>query len=336
MRNLFNETKINKLQLKNRFIRSATGEGMASSTGGLTDRLINVYEKLAQGGVGLIITGATYLTKNSATGPGVMSIYDDAAVEDYKKFTDRIHGYECPIILQLVFIGENGETWDPSSPSKIDIKSMVEAFGKGALRAQRAGFDGVQIHMAHDTLLAQFLSQRRNLRQDEYGGTLENRTRILLEVYDEIRKRVGKDFNIFVKINGTDAVDEVEGVKTCRYACKQLADRGIDAIEISGGIGELEKKKNNPYQESIFREYATQIAAEVDVPVILVGFNRTPSVMNEILNTSQIEYFSLSRSLIRESDIVNLWRSDLNKESACISCFACFSRPGGNTCIFED
>lgn len=333
MKTLFDETRINNMKLKNRFVRSATWEGMADSSGGLTDRLIRVYETLAQGGVGLIITGATYLTKNSTTLPGMAGLYEDSAIQDYRKFTDMVHANGCPIILQLAYAGRGGEMWNPSFPSKNDLKSVVKAFGEGAIRAKRAGFDGVQIHAAHGYFLSQFLSQQSNTRQDEYGGSIENRTKILLEIYDEIRSQAGNDFNIILKINGTDAVDKTEGFNACRYACMQLDARGINAIEISGGDAELKKMLDNPYKESIFRDYAARIAENVDIPVILVGFNRTPSVMEEILNTSKIEYFALSRPLLREPDLVNEWRNDLNKEAECISCNACF-RSDGNTCVF--
>jgi 2,4-dienoyl-CoA reductase-like NADH-dependent reductase (Old Yellow Enzyme family) len=333
VKTLFDETRINNIKLKNRFVRSATWEGMADSTGGLTGRLFRVYEALAMGGVGLIITGATCFTKDSTSLPGMAGIYEDSVIPDYKKFTDMVHANSCPIILQLAYAGRGGEMWNPSSLSVSDIKSVVKAFGEGALRAKQAGFDGVQVHAAHGYFLSQFLSRQNNTRQDEYGGPIENRARILLEIYDEIRSRAGNDFNIFLKINGTDAVDETEGFNACRYACMQLAAGGINAIEISGGDAELKKMLDNPYKESIFRDYAARIAEDVDVPVILVGFNRTPSIMEEILNTSKIEYFALSRPLLREPDLVNVWRDDLNKEAECISCNACF-RSDGNACIF--
>ncbi|HWR31548.1 MAG TPA: NADH:flavin oxidoreductase, partial [Negativicutes bacterium] len=146
-------------------------------------------------------------------------------------------------------------------------------------------------------------------------------------------KQAGESFNIFIKINGTEAGDEIEGFNSCRYACKQLANRGINAIEISGGDAELKQGLNNPYAESIFRDNASRIAAEVHVPIILVGHNRTPAVMEEILNTSAIEYFALSRPLLREPNLVNLWQNKFSQKAACISCNACF-KTDGNTCVF--
>jgi 2,4-dienoyl-CoA reductase-like NADH-dependent reductase (Old Yellow Enzyme family) len=333
MKTLFDETTINQMKLKNRIIRSATWEGLAGSDGHLTDRLFKVYETLAQGGVGLIITGGTYFTPDSTTLPGMPGIYSDSLIDDYRRFTNMVHGSGCPIIMQLAYSGKGGEMWTPASPTRNDIKLIVKAFGEGAGRAKAAGFDGVQIHAAHGYFLSQFLDPQKNMRQDEYGGVIENRARIILEIYDEIRNKTGSDFNIFIKINGTDAGDEVEGFNSCRYTCLELASRGINAIEISGGADELKNCMNHPYPESIFRDYAARIAAEVRIPIVLVGFNRTPAVMEEILNTSAIEYFSLSRPLLREANLVNKWRDDSNREAECISCNGCF-RTDGNICVF--
>lgn len=333
MKTLFVDTRINNMKLKNRIVRSATWEGMADSSGRLTARLANVYETLAKGGVGLIITGGTYITEDSTTLPGMAGIYDDSFIDDYKRLTDMVHENGCPIVMQLAYAGRGGEMWIPSSPSRNDIKSIVKAFGEGALRAKLAGFDGVQIHAAHGYFLSQFLNRKNNMRHDEYGGAIENRARILVEIYDEIRERTGSSFSIFIKINGTDAFDESEGFNSCKYACMQLAERGINAIEISGGDAELKNSLDNPYKESIFRDYAAGIAKDVRVPVILVGFNRTPAIMEEILNTSNIGYFALSRPLLREPALVNDWQNNMNKKAECISCNTCF-KADGNTCVF--
>ncbi|MBP2667301.1 MAG: oxidase [Firmicutes bacterium] len=330
---LFDETHLNNLKLKNRLIRSATWEGMADANGRLTDRLFNVYETLAKGGVGLIITGGTYFMEGAAALPGMTGIYEGSSIQSYRRLTDMVHENDSSIIMQLSFAGRNGERWTPSSASTTDIASIVKEFGKAAFRAQQAGFDGVQIHAAHGFFLSQFLSRQKNTRNDEYGGVVENRARFLVKVYEEIRQQTGDLFNIFIKINGTEAGDETEGFDSCRYTCRQLADRGINAIEISGGTAELNKELNNPYKESIFRDYAARIAKEVQVPVILVGHNRTPAVMEEILNTSDIEYFSLSRPLLREPNLVNRWQKNSNPKAECISCNACF-KADGNTCIF--
>ncbi|MBP2633240.1 MAG: oxidase [Firmicutes bacterium] len=333
MKTLFDETQLHNIKLKNRMIRSATWERMADKTGHLTDKLLKVYEDLANGGIGLIITSVAYITNDCQDLLGRLGIYDDSFIEDYKQLTKIAHDSKCPIILQLAYAGKDGEGYLPSSPTKEDIKSIVVAFGKSALRAKHAGFDGVQIHAAHGFFLSQFIHPSKNTRQDEYGGSLKNRTRILLEIYDEIRLQTGNDFNIFIKIDSTDLAETNDCFTSCEYACIQLANRGINAIEISGEKGAIVPSIRKNYPESIFKDYAAKIAEKVQIPVILVGLNRTPSIMKEILNTSTIEYFSLARPLLREPDLPNQWRKNPDKSAACISCNKCF-RPQGNSCIF--
>jgi len=309
MKTLFDETQMGQITLKNRFIRSATYEGLADKTGHMTDRLFQVYKDLAEGGVGLIITGVANITQESEYLPGMMGIYDDSFIQDYKELTDMSHENNCPIMIQLPFAGSNGIMWTPADPSTAEIKAMIQPFGESALRAKRAGFDGVQIHTAHSYFLSQLLNNQLNTRTDEYGGSLENQSRLLLEIFSEIRRIAGKDFHISIKINCTDLDGNHDVFTACRYVCTQLADKGIDSIEISAGTGPFNFHPEFKYTESVLRNYASQIASETNVPVLLVGINRNPKVMEEILNTKNIEYFSLSRPLLRRPDLVNEWQS---------------------------
>ena len=309
MKTLFDETQMGQITLKNRLIRSATYEGLADSTGHMTDRLFKVYKDLAEGGVGLIITGVANITQKSKYLPGMMGIYDDSFIPDYKKLTDMSHGNDCPMLIQLPFAGSNGVLWTPSDPSVAELKAMIQPFGESALRAKRAGFAGVQIHAGHSYFLSQLLNDRQNTRRDEYGGSLENQARLLLEIYSEIRRTTGEDFHISIKINCTDLDGNHEVFTACRYVCAQLADEGINSIEISGGTGPFNLHPEFVYTESVLRDYAAQIAKETNIPVILVGLNRTPAVMEEILNMMNIRYFSLSRPLLRWPDLVNEWQN---------------------------
>jgi len=218
----------------------------------------------------------------------------------------------------------------PIELAQEQIRSSIKSFGDTAVRAGKAGFDGIQIHAAHGFFLSQFLSPEDNKRMDEYGGSLENNSRIILDLYNEIRERTVETFNIFVKINCIDSINYEKTFEARKYTCIQLSKNGIDGIEINGEIN----KKLSPYTESIFRDYAIKIAEEVETPIILVGLNRTPAIMNEILNKTKIEYFALSRPLIRQSELVNIWQEDINRISKCISCNKCF-RTAGNRCIFN-
>lgn len=337
MKTLFDETCIGTLRLANRLIRSATWEAMAGETGRPTPRLIRVYRDLALGGTGLIIVSATTITSDATRVPGMLSIPDDTFIPDYRKLVRTVHGTGSPIILQLVFPGRNGAFWVPPVPAREEILCLVREFGEAAHRAQQAGFDGVQIHAAHGYFLSQFLNGRRNTRTDEYGGPVKNRIRFLLEIAREIRKRTGKAFPVLVKINCSD-FEEDDGVwDACREACRELAELGISAIEVSGGINHMPFPPSGlPYEESVFRDYAGEIARITDIPVILVGLNRTPSVMTGLLNTTGIEYFSLSRPLLRQPDLADYWRENPDRPAECRSCDACRKQSGGNICPFRE
>lgn len=329
MKTLFDKTIIKNMELKNRFIRSATQELMAEEDGHLNDKLYELYENLAKGGVGLIITSGAYITADSKSMPGQIGFYNDNFIEEYQKLTDAIHGYESKVLLQVNYATKNGQNLKPDDVSLEDIEAIISAFGDTAARAEKAGFDGVEIHAAHGFLLSQFLSSRTNMRTDQYGGTLENNARIIIEIYNAIRNKTSKDFVVFLKVNSFDEIDSEKAFESCQYICSQLSDYGIDGIEISGE-GEV-----SDYKESVYRDYAAKISAlNNNIPIILVCKNRTPDTMVQILNTTGIEYFALSRPLIRQPDLVNLWMKDLNEAPKCISCSKCM-QPNGTSCIFN-
>jgi len=363
MKELFEKTSINGLELKNRFIRSATWERMADDKGHLTDRLLNVYEKLADGGAAAIITGYAFVIEDEQPNARMMGIYNDSFIEEYKKLTDAVHKRGSKIILQIVYGGSftwyntaERVIWGPSAvtnkvsnvtPKEMtleEIKILIEAFGDAALRAKKSGFDGVEIHGAHSYLLNMFLSPFFNVREDEYGGSAENRARIIYDIYDNSRAKVGKEFPILIKLNCSDFMgDKGFTFDDCKEICRNLAAKGIDAIEISGGpVFRAPKPEKDPSgfpeesigKESYFAAYAKEIAQTVDVPVILVGGNRSVETMENLLNDSSAVYFSISRPLLSEPDLINKWSRDRNYKPRCVSCNKCFDE-NGNTCYLD-
>jgi 2,4-dienoyl-CoA reductase-like NADH-dependent reductase (Old Yellow Enzyme family) len=365
MKNCFDKTNIKNMNMKNRLLRGGTWEELADDKGHMTSELFNIYQELAEGGVGTIITGYAIVTKDEQPNPGMMGIYDDSFIAEYKEVTDMVHSYEANIIMQIVYGGSQTNMnppskliWGPSAirneisgivPTEMtreDIKTLVKVYGDAALRVKKAGFDGVEMHAAHGYLLSQFLCPHYNKRTDEYGGSIENRGKIIFEVYEEIRKKVGDDFPIFIKINAKDFIEDGLTSVESIIISKRLSELGIDAIEISGGnesnqsvidnnLGPARNKVNiGKDRESYFKEHAAKLAEEVDVPVILIGGNRHLDVMEDILNNTQIKYFSLARPLISEPDLINRWASGDTKKPKCISCNQCFKTPG-KRCIFN-
>ncbi|MDF2925800.1 MAG: NADH:flavin oxidoreductase [Paenibacillaceae bacterium] len=358
MRTLFDQTQFAGLKLKNRFVRSATNDGFADGRGHVTPELMQIYEGLAKGGVGTIITGLTYVSHREQPYPGQMGIYDDSFIEDYKPLTDAVHRYEANIIVQLVSVGtqtrhpENGGKviWGPSAvedaaykntPKEMtveDIGFVQQAFAEGAMRAKKAGFDGVQMHVAHGYLLSKFLTPYYNRRTDAYGGSLENRARMITETYQAIREKVGADYPVLVKINSEDFMEQGLTAAECVEVCEWLAELGIDAIEVSGGSSSSrpnEGPARNRMQESYFQSHAAAIAEAVQVPIIAVGGHREFASLTDIVNQTAIEYLALSRPLIRETDLINRWQQGDLARSKCASCNKCF-RNDGTRCIFVE
>lgn len=365
MKNLFEQTTIKNMKLKNRFFKAAVWEELATDDGHMTKELFQVYEEIAQGGIGTILTGYAYVEKNEQPNPRMMGIYDDSFIPEYKKLTDMVHSYDANIIMQIVYGGSMSTLnppstliWAPSAiknertgimpkeMSKNDISHLVKSFGKAANRVKLAGFDGVEIHAAHGYLLSQFLCPFYNTRTDEYGGSIENRARIILEIFREIRNTVGDHFPIFIKINSEDFMDKGLTSEESIIVSKMLADAGIDGIEVSGGnesnlkvlgnnLGPARNKVSNSKEnESYFREHASKLAQSVSVPVILTGGNRHIDVMDHILQNTDIAYFALGRPLICEPDLIDKWATGNFKEPKCNSCNQCY-KTYGKRCIFN-
>lgn len=356
MKTLFDQVEISGMRSKNRFVRSATHDGRADELGYATDKLIKHYEDLAKGGIGTIITGLTNVTDIEKVVPGQMAIYNDSYISKYQVLTEAVHKHSANIILQLVCNGvqnrskSEGVLWVPTAikdfegisgvkeMTKEDIKVMKEAFVNGAIRAKKAGFDGIQLHVAHGYLLSRFLTPYFNRRVDEYGGSIENRARVVVEICRSIREVVGSDYPILVKINGEDFMEQGLTLEECKEVCKMLQGAGLSAVEISGGTALSRDNEGviRPVKvetESYFKQDAAAIAEIIDIPVICVGGHRDKNKLEEIINQTKIEYISLSRPFIREPELVNRWESGDSAKAKCISCTKCF---GVETkCIFN-
>ncbi|WP_099204757.1 NADH:flavin oxidoreductase [Scatolibacter rhodanostii] len=356
MKTVFDQTEFAGLKAKNRFVRSATHDGRADEWGHVTDKLMHHYVELAEGGVGTIITGLANVTDRERIIPGQMAIYNDSFVEEYRKMTNAVHEHNCNIIMQLVCNGvqnkskNQGVLWVPSviaedtsmaeatEMTKEDIEVMKEAFTKGAVRAKEAGFDGVQLHVAHGYLLSRFLTPYYNRRMDEYGGNTENRARVVVEICRNIREALGADYPILVKINCEDFMEQGLTFEECKWICLRLQEAGLSAVEISGGTrlsraNEGVIRRVTPATESYFSQYAAEMAEEIDIPVICVGGHRNIDKLTDILNQTKIEYFSLCRPLIREPALINRWEKGDTAPAACISCTKCFGIE--TRCIFK-
>ena len=363
MSKLFEASEINGMKLSNRFVRSATWEGMAADDGACTPKLINLMAGLAEGGVGLIISSHAYVSPEGQAGPWQLGIYRDELVPGLESMTQAVHDKGGKIVMQLAHAGYfsfaklTGRT--PMAPSEVagfakgprremtveDIQQVVSAYGAAAKRAQQAGFDGVQIHSAHGYLLSQFLSPAFNQRIDQYGGDIRNRAQPLIDVLRSVRNAVGKDYPVLVKMNCRDFIDNGLALEDSLQVGAMLAQNGIDAIELSGGVligGKLSPSRmgiKTEEKEAYFQQDAIAFKKQVDVPLILVGGNRSFQVAERLVDQGVADYISISRPLIREPDLINRWKAGDRSRATCLSDNLCFG-PGGKGqgiyCVTEE
>jgi 2,4-dienoyl-CoA reductase-like NADH-dependent reductase (Old Yellow Enzyme family) len=362
MSKLFETTKLNGITLKNRFVRSATAEGMATEHGEATPRLVNLMAELAEGGVGLIITGHAYVTTRGQATPAQLGIYDDKLIPGLRAMVDAVQEKDGKIVAQLAHSGMLAipKLIDsaPLAPSAIeglsegplqemtleDIQATVEAFGDAAERACSAGFDGVQIHAAHSYLLSQFLSPAFNQRTDAYGGSIEKRTRMPVEVVQGIRKRVGQDYPVLIKMNCRDFLEGGLELEDSIQAAAMLKEAGIDAIEVSGGTfasGDLMPVRTGivtEADEAYFQTEAHAFKQRLNIPIILVGGIRSFPLAKKIVDDHSADYISMCRPFIREPGLINRWRSGDLSKATCLSDSKCL-RPAlagkGVYCVVE-
>ena len=362
--NLFTPVKIGSVTIKNRFAMAPMGPlGLADSEGGFNQRGIDYYTERAKGGTGLIITGVTFSdckveTQSMPNCPN--STYNPVHfIRTSREMTERVHAYGSKIFLMMsagfgrVTIPTNLGEFPPVAPSEIphrwldkmcrpltveEIKSIVKSFGDGAYNAKRAGFDGVEIHAVHEGyLLDQFAISMFNLRNDEYGGSLENRLRFAREVVEEIKSRCGEDFPVALRYSvksmikdwregalpGEEFEEKGRDIAEGLEAAKLLVQYGYDALDTDVGTYDAWWWNHPPmYQEKgLFRPYCKMVKEVVDVPVICAGRMDNPDMALEALEKGECDVVSLGRPLLADPDYVNKLRAGrMAQVRPCISC----------------
>jgi 2,4-dienoyl-CoA reductase-like NADH-dependent reductase (Old Yellow Enzyme family) len=350
------------MEVKNRFVRSATFEGMATDDGYITDKHIKLYKKLAEGGAGLIIMGVAYVQEsgkgiNKATG-----VSKDDHIPGLSRIAEIVHKYgdNCKIALQIGHCGRQTNHLEntvapsaveekltrkvPREMTREEIRESIEAFSQSIRRVKEAGFDAVQLHGAHGYLISEFLSPYTNKRTDEYGGNIENRTRFLKEIYDKGVELVGREFPIFIKMNGVDFVQGGTTIEESTEIAQKLEKIGYAAIEVSAGIWEVVKlsKKILGWKPVFLPEsrvfvgsinepaynlpHAKEFKKVINIPVILVGGINSLNLVEQILTNESADFVSFSRPLTREPDLPKRWLKGIGDDKVdCIFCNGCLS-----------
>lgn len=356
------------VEIRNRIIRSSTSETLADDRGLLTDAYHDFHLRLARNGVGLIFTGHCSVHPRGNYIRGMTALDRDEVIPRMRKLTAAIHEAGAKIFAQLNHAGSQSRdtSIEPLAPSLVEnpqfhrmplreassdeIWEAIAAFGDSARRVREAGFDGVHVHAGHGYLLSEFLSPATNRRTDEWGGSLENRQRLLLETYRSMRAAVGDDFPIANKIGLWDYVADGLTVEDGRATAKLMDEAGLDAIELSAGLMSplaesaaryvgvtrtraVQDKLFNrvlarPVAEAYYRDEARRHKAQAKGKTILVGGIRTVELMNDVIEDGSADFVSLARPFIREPDLVRQIENGRTGMVDCVSCNICLMHEG--------
>lgn len=319
--------------LRNRLAKASMSEALATYTNQPTPKLVALYRRWAASGIGLLITGNVMIDRRALGEPGNVVIEDEADLPLLRQWASAATDQGAAIWVQLNHPGKqatkglNAGTLAPSAvPFRADmqalfetpreatdaeIEDIIQRFGRSAAICKKAGFSGVQIHGAHGYLVGQFLSPHHNRRDDRWGGSPEKRRRFVLAVYAEIRKQVGADFPVAIKLNSADfqrgGFTEEESLATMQA----LVDAGIDLIEISGGTYEdpamsgalpEARKASTVAREAYFLDFAEKARASLKVPLMVTGGFRSAAGMNAALRSGALDVIGLARLLAIDPD----------------------------------
>lgn len=329
-------------KLKNRLVKAAMEENLATVEQLPGDALFNLYDAWAKGGVGLIITGNVMIDHLAMTGPGGVALEKDSPLEPFKKLADISKQNDSKIWMQInhpgrqVFKKMGGKVLSPSDvalnmgkhsgmfmqPTPMtdeNIQDVINRFVITATLAEKAGFDGVEIHAAHGYLLAQFLSPLTNKRDDQWGGSLVNRARLLLEVVKGVRKACDKHFAVAVKLNSADFQRGGFDVDDAEQVVKMLEPLGVDMVELSGGSYEAPAMQGKTgdnrtlAREAYFLEFAERIAKNTSLPVMTTGGIRKASIADKVLS-SGVALVGMASAMALTPDLPNRWKKDAKQE----------------------
>ena len=348
---LFTPGKIGTLTIPNRIAMTAASASLSQPDGTMTEEMLAYYEARARGGVGLIITEMVCVDEDRGVlFPRELNAAREANIPSFRRLADRVHPYGTKIFAQLFHPGANADPkLNPCLPlvsasaatgkkrgqaaeaSREDIADIVQKFGQAARRVKEGGFDGVEVHAAHHYFLHSFLSPVTNHRQDEYGGSLENRTRILREIVEAIRAACGRDFPLMFRIS----IEEYIGPKgyhgdTGIKICQMLEGWGVDAINTtaSGTDSKLSQSVEPMYYPQGWRKHlAKAVKGVVSIPVLSVALIRDPAYAEKLLEDGVLDFAASVRAHLADPQWAEKARTGREEDILpCISCMACFAK----------
>ncbi|MEM7419971.1 MAG: NADH:flavin oxidoreductase/NADH oxidase family protein [Pseudomonadota bacterium] len=323
--------------IKNRLAKAAMEENMAQANQLPGDALFRLYRAWAEGGVGLIITGNVMIDHLAMTGPGGLALEAQTPLAPFQQLAKEAKRNNTRLWMQInhpgrqVFAKMGGKVLSPSdiplnmgkhsrlfgqpkAMTETEINDVVSRFVTTASLAKQAGYDGVQIHAAHGYLLAQFLSPLTNKRKDEWGGSLENRARLLLTIVQQVRQQCGKDFDVAVKLNSADFQRGGFDVDDARDVVGMLAQHNVDLVELSGGSYEAPAMQGRTAddrtlaREAYFLTFAEEVASTTTIPIMTTGGIRKLAVAQQVIQ-SGVDMVGIASALALTPDLPNRWRA---------------------------
>lgn len=322
--------KINNLELKNRIVMPPIATYQSTDDGKVTEKLLEYYGARAAGGnIGMITTEHSYITQQGKAKPRQLSIAEDSDVEGLKGLTSACQQNGTKVFAQINHAGSaalstvtglktvsasrvihptfsgRDDAELPAELTKDEIEEIVKAFAAAAGRAKAAGYDGVEIHSAHSYLLNQFYSPLTNKREDEYGGTLENRIRIHLQVIEAVRAEVGSDYPISIRLGGCDYMEGGSTIADAAEASKAFEAAGVDMISLSGGMcGYVVEGRDYP---GYFKDMSFAVKKVVNIPVLLTGGIKTGEDVEALLGEGAGDLIGVGRELMKNAN----WADEL-------------------------
>ena len=351
--NVLNKGKIGKAELRNRFVVPAMGSHRSGLEGTVTDELIAYYTSRARGGYGLIITEATGVDPYGLMGVNQFKIISDDSIPGFKRLADSIHAEGAKLFIQLHHAGRwalNREIGLPLFSSSAipwhlrdeivqelttqEVYDTIERFGDAALRARKAGCDGVELHGAHAYLITQFTSPYINRRIDEFGGDITGRSRFPVNIIKNIKQKCGADFPVIARICGDEFVDGSMKLNETRVMARILEEAGADALHISVGLlsafGDEDLSLASYRTPMGFNTYAAEeIKRSVNIPVITVGRLTDPVMMDTVIKDGMADFVALGRASIADPELPNkVLEGRIDEIIPCISCLtSCVAMP---------
>jgi 2,4-dienoyl-CoA reductase-like NADH-dependent reductase (Old Yellow Enzyme family)/thioredoxin reductase len=358
--NLFQPLKINSCTISNRLAVTAMVAEYCNSDGTLTERFMRYHEEKAKGGWGLIITEDFAVSMHGRGFEHIGGLWDASQRKGHEEFTSRIHKYDCKVFAQIYHAGRqsthlvNGGKqivapssipcpWKREIPRALtvpEIKQIVADFGNAAKMAQECGYDGIEVHAAHGYLLAEFMSHYANKRTDIYGGCLDNRLRIIHEVIDEIRVRVGRDYPVIIRFSANEGVLGGREIAESRLLTKCFEEWGFDALNVSSGVyGDVTTKgtiASNYMNHAFLAPYTEEIRKIVHIPVILVNRINDPSMADQLIETGKADIIGMGRGSLADPFLpAKAKNGETGSIRYCVGCLqGCAAMPeGGITCL---